>query len=101
MPLKMMSRAWGKFNDLELPMMLRKPLLGLYVWMFDCNLSEAEDPDLNNYKNLGEFFRRTLKPGVRTVDTAHDLVIISLLFKVIEARCSHSFSIPRRYPSEV
>lgn len=73
MPLKVMSRAWGKLNKLDLPVVMRKPLLGLYVWMFDCNLSEAEDPDLRNYKNLGEFFRRTLKPGVRTVDTTHDL----------------------------
>lgn len=74
MPLKVMSRAWGKFNKLELPVVLRRPLLGLYVWMFDCKLEEASDPDLRNYKNLGEFFRRTLKPDARTVDPNHDLV---------------------------
>ncbi|XP_063396606.1 phosphatidylserine decarboxylase proenzyme, mitochondrial-like isoform X2 [Mytilus trossulus] len=73
MPLKVMSRAWGTINNLELPVVLRRPLIGLYVWMFDCKLNEAADPDLRNYKNLGEFFRRTLKPGVRTVNADHDL----------------------------
>ncbi|CAG2254370.1 PISD [Mytilus edulis] len=73
MPLKVMSRAWGTINNLELPVVMRRPLIGLYVWMFDCKLNEAADPDLRNYKNLGEFFRRTLKPGVRTVNAEHDL----------------------------
>ena len=62
-----MSRAWGKFNELELPVVLRRPLLGLYVWLFDCNLDEAMDPELRNYRNLGEFFRRILRPDVRKI----------------------------------
>lgn len=77
MPLKAMSRAWGKFNQLELPVMLRRPLLGLYVWMFDCNVEEAMETELKNYKNLGEFFRRILKPDVRLVSIKEELVNFS------------------------
>lgn len=74
MPLKAISRAWGKFNQLDLPVMLRRPLLGLYVWMFDCKLDEAMEPELKNYRNLGEFFRRILKPDVRLVSPKEELV---------------------------
>lgn len=77
MPLKAMSRAWGKFNQLELPVMLRRPLLGLYVWMFDCNVEEAMETELKNYKNLGEFFRRILKPDVRLISIKEELVNFS------------------------
>ncbi|XP_048775181.1 phosphatidylserine decarboxylase proenzyme, mitochondrial-like isoform X1 [Ostrea edulis] len=73
MPLKAISRAWGKFNQLDLPVMLRRPLLGLYVWMFDCKLDEAMEPELKNYRNLGEFFRRILKPDVRLVSPKEEL----------------------------
>lgn len=74
MPLKAMSRAWGKFNQLELPVVLRRPLLGLYVWMFDCKVDEAMETELQNYKNLGEFFRRILKPDVRLISQKEELV---------------------------
>ncbi|KAK3581914.1 hypothetical protein CHS0354_005521 [Potamilus streckersoni] len=74
MPLKAMSRAWGKFNEFNLPIFLRKPLLGLYIWMFGCNLEEALDENLKNYKNLGEFFRRQLKPDARTINEDQNIV---------------------------
>ncbi|KAI8739338.1 phosphatidylserine decarboxylase proenzyme [Biomphalaria glabrata] len=73
MPLKTLSRLWGKFNQMELPIFLRKPLLGLYIWMFGCNIEEAEIEDLKLYRNLGEFFRRQLKPHVRPIDNEHIL----------------------------
>ncbi|XP_061162767.1 phosphatidylserine decarboxylase proenzyme, mitochondrial-like isoform X1 [Saccostrea echinata] len=73
MPLKAMSRAWGKFNQLELPVILRRPLLGLYVWMFDCKLDEAMETELRNYRNLGEFFRRILKPDMRLISIKEEL----------------------------
>ena len=74
MPLKAMSRAWGKFNEMDLPVSLRKPLLGLYVWMFGVNLREAEDENLKNYRNLSEFFRRQLKPDARILDLSSPMV---------------------------
>ncbi|KAK7483379.1 hypothetical protein BaRGS_00025319 [Batillaria attramentaria] len=73
MPLKAISRLWGRFNQMELPVFLRRPLLSLYIWMFGCKLDEAEIEDLRHYRNLGEFFRRQLKPHVRPIDDDHML----------------------------
>lgn len=65
LPLRMASRWWGWANDIELPVWLRTPVLGLFAWAFGCDVHEAEVEDLRQYRNLGEFFRRSLKPGLR------------------------------------
>ena len=69
-----MSRLWGQFNQLEIPKWLRKPALSTYIWMFNCSLSDAAVQDLNQYRNLSEFFRRELRAGIRPLDGAHVLV---------------------------
>ena len=69
-----MSRWWGQFNQLELPVWLRTPAFNLYIWMFSCKLHEAAVEDLTSYRNLSEFFRRQLKPGLRPVNNHSDLV---------------------------
>ncbi|XP_023229694.1 phosphatidylserine decarboxylase proenzyme, mitochondrial-like isoform X2 [Centruroides sculpturatus] len=74
LPLRIFSRFWGWINALELPMFLRSPLLKLFISTFECNISEAEEEDLKSYHNLGEFFRRALKPNVRSVHPICDLV---------------------------
>ena len=48
--------------------------MSLYVTTFGCNLDEAECCDLEEYKNLGQFFRRRLKAGARTTDSSSDMV---------------------------
>ncbi|KAF8932523.1 phosphatidylserine decarboxylase 1 [Dissophora ornata] len=68
LPLKTISRLWGAFNSITLPMWFRVPGFKLYSWIFGCNLEEMKDPDLTHYKNLSEFFYRELKDGVRPVD---------------------------------
>lgn len=68
MPLKSMSRVWGKMTCWELPESLRVPLLGLYCRMFGVQMHEAEEEDLKKYKCLNELFRRKLKPDARIVD---------------------------------
>lgn len=74
MPLKAMSRLWGKMTCWHLPITLREPLLGLYVRMFNVNLEEALNCDLKHYTNLSEFFRRELKPDARVVDPQSPVV---------------------------
>ncbi|KAM4719423.1 phosphatidylserine decarboxylase proenzyme, mitochondrial isoform 1-T1 [Anableps anableps] len=69
-PTRLVSRAWGRLNRLDLPTWLRKPIYSLYIWTFGVNMQEAEVEDLHHYKNLGEFFRRRLKPAVRPVCAA-------------------------------
>jgi len=68
LPLKAISRVWGKFNELEIPYYLRVPGFKLYSYVFGVNLSEVSEPDLHVYPNLASFFYRTLKPGVRPLD---------------------------------
>ncbi|KAK3939592.1 phosphatidylserine decarboxylase [Diplogelasinospora grovesii] len=68
LPLKAMSRIWGKFNELDIPYYLRVPGFRLYSFIFGVNLDEIEEPDLHNFPNLAAFFYRTLKPGVRPLD---------------------------------
>ena len=63
-----MSRIWGKVNSIQLPLHMRRAVLNTYVKSFGCDLSEADDQDLTHYKNLNEFFRRALRPGVRPID---------------------------------
>lgn len=68
LPLKAMSRLWGRFNELPLPYYLRAPGFKLYSWFFGVNLNEVSEPDLYTYPNLASFFFRKLKPGVRPLD---------------------------------
>ncbi|RQM08155.1 hypothetical protein DH86_00000601, partial [Scytalidium sp. 3C] len=68
LPLKAISRLWGRFNELEIPYYLRVPGFKLYSWIFGVNLSEVSEPDLHVYPNLSAFFYRTLKPGARPLD---------------------------------
>ncbi|KAH9901824.1 phosphatidylserine decarboxylase [Xylariomycetidae sp. FL2044] len=68
LPLKAMSRLWGKFNELTIPYYLRVPGFKLYAYIFGVNLDEVFEPDLRVYPNLAAFFYRTLKPGVRPLD---------------------------------
>ncbi|EEQ27155.1 phosphatidylserine decarboxylase 1 [Microsporum audouinii] len=68
LPLKLVSRIWGRFNELVLPYPLRVPGFKLYSWIFGVNLDEVEEPDLHVYPNLASFFYRRLKPGVRPLD---------------------------------
>lgn len=74
LPLKAMSRLWGRFNDINLPMWMREPGFKLYSYVFGVNLDEVAENDLRTYSNLGEFFYRELKPGVRPIDENSILV---------------------------
>ncbi|KAM0358575.1 hypothetical protein ACHAP4_004550 [Fusarium culmorum] len=75
LPLKAISRLWGRFNELTIPYYLRVPGFKLYSWIFGVNLDEVAEPDLHVYPNLASFFYRTLKPGARPLDQdPHTLV---------------------------
>ncbi|RSL57152.1 hypothetical protein CEP54_008427 [Fusarium duplospermum] len=65
LPLKAISRLWGRFNELTLPYYLRVPGFKLYSLVFGVNLDEVAEPDLHVYPNLASFFYRRLKPGAR------------------------------------
>lgn len=67
-PLKAISRLWGWFNSIDIPYYFRVPGFKLYGYIFGVNFDEISEPDLHKYRNLSEFFYRTLKPGVRPLD---------------------------------
>ena len=69
----MLSRSWGRLMEKEVPQWLRRPLYGLYVWTYNCNMAEAEDPNLKNYDSLSHLFVRKLK-DTRPVDVSSVLV---------------------------
>lgn len=73
-PTRLLSRAWGRLNQVELPTWLRKPVYSLYIWTFGVNMKEAAVEDLHHYRNLSEFFRRKLKPQARPVCCVHSVV---------------------------
>ncbi|KAG5440690.1 hypothetical protein PCK2_000278, partial [Pneumocystis canis] len=90
LPLKTLSRIWGKCSEIVLPVCLRTPIYKLYAWIFGCNLYEMAEQDLKKIKNFSEFFYRELKPGVREIDS--DALIVSpadgkvLHFGLVEGR---------------
>ncbi|KAK7205585.1 phosphatidylserine decarboxylase-domain-containing protein [Myxozyma melibiosi] len=73
-PLKTISRLWGQFNAIELPVWMRVPGYKFYAYVFGVNLDEVAEDDLTIYRNLGEFFFRELKPGARPIDQSATLV---------------------------
>ncbi|KAG5958533.1 hypothetical protein E4U58_005337 [Claviceps cyperi] len=84
LPLKALSRLWGKFNELTIPYYLRVPGFKLYSFIFGVNLDEVSEPDLHIYPNLAAFFYRTLKPGARTVDPDSRVLISPSDGKVLQ-----------------
>ncbi len=78
LPARSLSRAWGSLAECELPKWARRPLLGMYVKMFGCNMAEAAEEDLQKYPSLLHLFCRQLKMDTRPVCQDHDLVSNSL-----------------------
>ncbi|KAF2010845.1 phosphatidylserine decarboxylase [Aaosphaeria arxii CBS 175.79] len=84
LPLKALSRVWGRFNELNIPYYLRVPGFKLYSFIFGVNLSEVEEPDLHVFPNLASFFYRTLKPGARPIDPNPNTIVSPADGKVIQ-----------------
>ncbi|CAG8553100.1 phosphatidylserine decarboxylase [Rhizophagus irregularis] len=86
LPLRALSRLWGRINnEYNLPVWLREPFYKSYSWFFKCNLEEIENTDLKSYPNLGSFFYRSLKPGMRPIENATLIFIINDCLKVSPA----------------
>ncbi|KPI38923.1 Phosphatidylserine decarboxylase proenzyme 1, mitochondrial [Cyphellophora attinorum] len=84
LPLKAISRVWGKFNEIDIPYYLRVPGFKLYGWIFGVNFSEVAESDLHTYPNLASFFYRGLKPGVRPLDPDPNAILSPADAKVLQ-----------------
>ncbi|CAG0893704.1 unnamed protein product, partial [Cyprideis torosa] len=74
LPWRLLSRAWGSVHSWTIPESLRPILLGLYAKTFHCDLHDAVEPEIRKYRNLGEFFRRRVKPEARPINSASAFV---------------------------
>lgn len=67
LPLRLLSRHWGKLADARPPRWLAVVIVWTYAKVFGCKVEEAADEELSSYPSLGDFFCRRLKPGARPV----------------------------------
>ncbi|KAI9024681.1 phosphatidylserine decarboxylase proenzyme [Hyaloraphidium curvatum] len=73
LPLRMLSRLWGRLTAMTIPKPLRAPIYKTYGRMFACNFDEIAEP-LDSFPTLGDFFYRELRPGARAAEPGWDLV---------------------------
>ena len=73
-PARALSRIWGNITAIELPKWCRRPVLGLYVWLFGCKMEEALIEDIREYPSLLKLFTRQLKDDARTISAEYSLV---------------------------
>lgn len=74
LPLRLLSRIWGYVNHCELPVFMRKPLYNLWITSFGVRTEDFNVDDISVYKNLAEFFSRTINLQNRTINKVADLV---------------------------
>jgi phosphatidylserine decarboxylase len=69
LPQHLLSRAvhWLARNRLG---WVKNALIDNFVVNYHPDMSEAEEPDPRKYESFNAFFTRSLRPGVRTVDSA-------------------------------
>ncbi|SCV05258.1 LANO_0H03532g1_1 [Lachancea nothofagi CBS 11611] len=84
LPLNAMSRLWGQVNSLTLPVWLRPWGFRFYAAAFGANLDEMQDPVLEHYQNLSEFFYREIKPESRPIAPGDDVVVCPSDGKVLQ-----------------
>ncbi|KAI3642893.1 hypothetical protein MP228_012448 [Amoeboaphelidium protococcarum] len=74
LPFRSISRLWGYVNNqYELPVFMREFIYSSWMKAFDGHPEEMERPYVE-YRNLGEFFTRRLRPGCRPVHPQAELV---------------------------
>jgi phosphatidylserine decarboxylase len=66
LPKKLLSSIWGLFMDVPYPAPINRLAINIFAWITGADGSEAEYP-ISQYKSIGAFFVRALKPGARTI----------------------------------
>ncbi|XP_010542213.1 PREDICTED: phosphatidylserine decarboxylase proenzyme 1, mitochondrial isoform X4 [Tarenaya hassleriana] len=67
LPLRTISRMWGSFTRVEIPVWMRPYVYKAWARAFHSNLDEVALP-LEEYPSLWDFFIRSLKGGCRPID---------------------------------
>jgi len=74
LPTRTLSRWWGYLSHLHVPVWMRRPLFGLYVKLYDCDMEEAMIEDVIQFPTFSEFFKRRLRPDARTISRDCEIV---------------------------
>jgi phosphatidylserine decarboxylase len=67
-PQHLLSRLVGWLANSELAF-IKGPFIRRFAQRFNVDMSEAADPELDNYVSFNAFFTRALRPGARPLDT--------------------------------
>ncbi len=73
LPKSALSSLVGKATRAPVPAAMHRTAMRIFARRYNVNLDEAEGT-FDDYPNLGAFFTRKLKPGLRTFDLAPDVV---------------------------
>ncbi|EDO16380.1 hypothetical protein Kpol_1051p29 [Vanderwaltozyma polyspora DSM 70294] len=84
LPLNAVSRLWGQFNNLTLPIWFRPWGYRFYSYLFGVELDEMVDADLTHYTNLSNFFYRGIKPEARPIEQGQDVIVCPSDGKVLQ-----------------
>jgi phosphatidylserine decarboxylase len=66
-PQHLLSRATGWLAELEHPAGLKNWVIGRFIKQFNVDMTEAKEPDHEQYPNFNTFFTRPLAEGARTI----------------------------------
>ena len=70
------SRVLGSLMEQTVPVFMRVPLFKMFAYMYGVNLSEVRYP-LESYPNFQEFFSRSLREGVRPIESTSPAVLVA------------------------
>jgi len=73
LPSRLVSRVYGAFNSIPLPVAARPVVYGAWSWWFRVKLDEVPRP-LADYPTMTSFFTRRLRAGVRPIHATAPLV---------------------------
>ncbi len=84
LPHRLLSRLANWMARSETPWIKRR-LISTVVANFDVDMSEAADPNPDNYPSFNAFFTRALKPGVRVPDPDPNTLVMPADGKVSQS----------------
>ncbi|MCV2506130.1 MAG: archaetidylserine decarboxylase [Candidatus Lightella neohaematopini] len=74
MPKYLLTKLFGKIAELKLGYLTRL-IIKIFIYIYNINIHEVKEENINKYFTFNEFFTRSLKYNVRTFDN-HKLTII-------------------------
>lgn len=74
-PQLALSRLAGKLADNDRAPALKNRVIKWFIGRYGVNMNEALEPDPSAYASFNDFFTRALKPGIRPVDPATDVLV--------------------------